>query len=187
MKFVKENYPLVAFLITYMVTKNLILAAAVWSGGSLLQILTSLALKQPIKKAHIGYFILGLALLGLSYYFDNDNFIKWKTSIMVWAGALVILFRQWFNKKFVINDLLQNSIEFKTEAPVTKLKNINLLWVLSLTGFGFINLYVAYNYSTDFWFYFKIIGLFILLITLFISSFVILRNYLNFDDEEPTS
>lgn len=50
MTFLKENYPLVAFIAVYLITKNLILAAAVWSAGSLVQILTSVFTKQPIKK-----------------------------------------------------------------------------------------------------------------------------------------
>ncbi len=187
MNFLKENYPLVGFLAAYLITKNLVLAAAVWSTGSLLQILTTLVLKQPVKKSHLAYFFLGLALLAMAYYFDNDNFIKWKTTIMVWAGALVILFRQVFSKKYVFMDLVQNSINFKSEPPISKLKTINLIWVITLTLFGAINLYIAHNFSTDFWFYFKMIGLFVTLMGLMVGSFVLLAKYLNFDEEEATS
>lgn len=187
MKFLKENYPLVGFLIAYLVTKNLILAAAIWSAGSLLQIITSLVIKEPVKKSHIGYFALGLALLVMAYWFNDDSFIKWKTTIMVWAGALIILIRQLVSKKYVFMDLMQSSISFKSEPPTSKLNTINAIWVITLSLFGALNLYVAYNYSTDFWFYFKMIGLFITLMGLMISSFVLLANYLNFDDEETTS
>lgn len=187
MKFLKENYPLVGFLMAYLATKNLILAAAVWSAGSLLQILTSLVLKEPVKKSHIAYFVLGLALLAMAYYFNDESFIKWKTTIMVWAGALVILIRQVVSNKYVFLDLTQSSIEFKAEPPTAKLKTINAIWILTLVIFGAINLYVAYNFSTDFWFYFKMIGLFVTLMGLMITSFVILAQHLKFDDEETTS
>lgn len=184
MKFLKENYPLVGFLAAYLITKNLILAAAVWSAGSLLQILTSLVLKEPVKRSHIAYFVLGLALLAMAYYFNDESFIKWKTTIIVWAAAIVILLRQLISKKYMFLDLMKSSTEFKTEPPTSKLNTINSIWVVTLIIFGAINLYVAYNFSTDFWFYFKMIGLFLTLMGLLITSFVILAQYLDFDDEE---
>ncbi|WP_251359391.1 inner membrane-spanning protein YciB [Kangiella sp. TOML190] len=187
MKFLKENYPLVGFLVAYIVTKNLILAAAVWSAGSLLQILTSLVLKEPVKKSHLAYFVLGLALLAMAYYFNDESFIKWKTTVMVWAGAVVILIRQLVSKKYVFMDLTQSSIEFKAEPPIKKLESINAIWIMTLAAFGALNLYVAYNFSTDFWFYFKMIGLFLTLMGLMVASFVSLAKYLKFDDEETTS
>ncbi len=187
MKFLKENYPLVGFLVAYLATKNLILAAAVWSAGSLLQIVTSLVTKEPVKKSHVAYFVVGLALLAMAYFFNDDSFIKWKTTIVVWAGALVIIGRQLISKKYIFMDLMQSNIDFKSEPPISKLNTINLVWFLTLVAFGALNLYVAYNFSTDFWFYFKMIGLFATLMGLIVASFIILAQYLNFEDDEATS
>lgn len=184
MKFLKENYPIVGFLVAYLMTKNLILAAAVWSVGSLLQILTSLIMKEPVKKSHWIYFGLGLVLLAMAYWFNDDSFIKWKTSIMVWAGAVIIVIRQLFSKKYVFMDLVQSSIEFESEPTVSKLNKINALWIFVLTAFGALNLYIAFNFSTDFWFYFKMIGLFVTVLGLMICSFVMLAEHLDFDDED---
>lgn len=187
MKFLKENYPLVGFLAAYLITKNLILAAGVWSAGSLLQIITSLLMKEPVKKSHIAYFVLGLLLLAMAYYFNDESFIKWKTTVVVWAGALIILVRQLVSKKYVFMDLMQSSVEFKSDPPKSKLNTINSIWIITLALFGGLNLYVAYNFSTDFWFYFKMIGLFVTLMGLMVTSFVILAEYLNFEDEDTTS
>ncbi len=187
MKFIKENYPLVGFLVAYLATKNLILAAAVWSAGSLLQIVTSLVTKEPVKKSHVAYFVVGLTLLAMAYFFNDDSFIKWKTTIVVWAGALVIIGRQLISKKYIFMDLMQSNIDFKSEPPISKLNTINLVWFLTLVAFGALNLYVAYNFSTDFWFYFKMIGLFATLMGLIVASFIILAQYLNFEDDEATS
>lgn len=182
MTFLKENYPLVAFIAVYLITKNLILAAAVWSAGSLVQILTSVFTKQPIKKSHIAYFVLGALLVVSAYYFDDDNFIKWKTTIILWAGALFILIRQLFSKKYIIQDLLKANDVLKGTAPHSLLAKINWLWILYLTGFGFLNLYVAYTFSTDVWFWFKIIGLFVSTMLLFIISIIMLKEHVDLDD-----
>ncbi|WP_187287326.1 inner membrane-spanning protein YciB [Kangiella koreensis] len=184
MTFLKENYPIVAFIAVYLITKNLILAAAVWSAGSLVQILTSVLTKQPIKKSHIAYFVLGVLLVVSAYYFDDENFIKWKTSIILWAGSLVILFRQIFSKKYIIQDLLKANQVLKDTAPHSLLAKINWLWILYLTGFGFLNLYVAYTFSTDVWFWFKIIGLFASTMLLFIISIIMLKEHVNLDDPQ---
>lgn len=187
MKFLKENYPIVGFLVAYLITKNLILAAAVWSAGSLLQILTSLIMKEPIKKSHLVYFGLGLALLAMAYWFNDDSFIKWKTTIMVWAGALFILIRQIFSQKYAFMDIVQSSVELKSEPPISKLNKINALWIVALILFGALNLYVAFNFTTDFWFYFKLIGIFVTLMGLLISSFIMLAEHLDFDDDDDTA
>jgi intracellular septation protein len=37
---------------------------------------------------------------------------------------------------------------------------LNLAWALFFAAIGFVNLYVAYNYSIEFWGTFKVFGLF---------------------------
>ena len=184
MAFLKENYPLLAFIAVYLITKNLILAAAVWTAGSLLQILVNFFTKQPIKKSHIAYFALGVLLVVSAYYFDDDNFIKWKTSIILWLGSLFILFRQIFNKKFIMRDLLKANHMLKDSVPDSLLAKVNWLWVLCLAGFGFLNLYIAYSFSTNTWFWFKIIGIFISTFLLFITSIIMLKDHLNLEDSQ---
>ena len=181
MTFLKENYPLVAFIAVYLITKNLILAAAVWSAGSLVQILTSVFPKQPIKKSHIAYFVLGVLLVVSAYYFDDENFIKWKTTIILWAGSLFILFRQVFSKKYIIQDLLKANDVLKDTAPHSLLAKINCLWILY-----FLNLYVAYTFSTDVWFWFKIIGLFASTMLLFIISIIMLKEHVNLEEPQKS-
>lgn len=58
--------------------------------------------------------------------------------------------------------------------------------MLYLTGFGFLNLYVAYTFSTDVWFWFKIIGLFASTMLLFIISIIMLKEHVDLDDHEKT-
>lgn len=187
MTFLKENYPLIAFIATYLITKDLFLAAAVWSGGSLLQISTSFFKREPVKKMHLAMFAFGLALLAMAYYFEDDTFIKWKTSVMFWLAGLFILFRQLFSKKYLFLDIISINQQVEIKAPDSVCKKINLLWIAVFLLFGTLNLYVAYNYSTDFWFYFKLAGIFVCLLFLFIFSFMKLAKYLPedfFDDEE---
>lgn len=139
------------------------------------------------QKSHIAYFILGVLLVASAYYFDDENFIKWKTSIILWAGALFILFRQLFSKKYIIQDLLKANNVLKDTAPQSLLAKINWLWIVYLTGFSFLNLYIAYTFSTDVWFWFKIIGLFVSTFLLFIISIIMLKEHVNLDDPQDSN
>jgi intracellular septation protein len=182
--FLKENYPIVGFIAVYLFTKNLILAATVWSGLTLVQMLVHYFTKKELKKSHVALFLLGLALVALAYYFDDDDFIKWKTSVAVWGGALFILIRQVFSKKYVIQDLTKSSGLIKDSAPERLLVKINWIWVVTLAAYGGLNLYVAFNFSTDFWFYFKLISMFVLLFGLMIVSIVMLKEHIHLEEEQ---
>lgn len=184
MELVKQNYPVIGFIVAYLATKNLILAAAIWSGLTLVQIIISYLLEKTVKKSHVIMFFLGLLLVALAYHFNDDDFIKWKTSVAVWGASLFILIRHLVSKKYVIKDLTKSSGLIKATAPETLLAKINWLWVIVLATYGFINLYVAFNFSTDFWFYFKLISLFILLFGLLIISIIMLKDHLNMDELE---
>lgn len=182
MEFAKQNYPIIGFIVAYLITKNLILAAAIWSGLTLIQIAVSYAVDKTVKKSHVLLFFAGLLLVALAYYFDDDDFIKWKTSVAVWGASLFILIRHLVSKKYVIKDLTQSSNLIKDNAPESLLAKVNWLWVIVLTAYGFVNLYVAFNFSTDFWFYFKLISLFVVLFGLLITSIIMLKDHLNMDE-----
>lgn len=184
MEFAKQNYPIIGFIVAYLVTKNLILAAAIWSGLTLVQIVISYTVEKTVKKSHLLLFFAGLLLVALAYYFDDDDFIKWKTSVAVWGASLFIVIRHLASKKYVIKDLTKSSGLIKDNAPEPLLAKINWLWVVILTAYGFVNLYVAFNYSTDFWFYFKLISLFVVLFALLITSIIMLKDHLNMDELE---
>lgn len=183
MTFIKENYPIIGFIVAYLITKNLILAAAIWSGLTLIQMIIHYLTKKEVKKSHIALFCLGLALVALAYYFDDDDFIKWKTSIAVWAGAAFIFIRQVASKKYIIKDLTKSSGLIKDSAPESLLVKINWLWVTVLAAYGGLNLYVAFNFSTNFWFYFKLISMFVLLFGLLIISIIMLKDHLHIEEE----
>lgn len=185
MTFLKENYPIVGFIVAYLITKNLILAAAIWSGLTLVQMIVHYFTQKEVKKSHIALFFVGLALVALAYYFDDDDFIKWKTSIAVWAGAIFILIRQLASGKYVIQDLTKSSGLIKDTAPKSLLAKVNWMWVIVLAMYGGLNLYIAFNFSTDFWFYFKLISMFVLLFGLLIISIVMLKEHLHLEEESP--
>ena len=76
-------------------------------------------------------------------------------------------------------------------APKPIWNKVNLVWVVFLIGLGFLNLYVAFNYSLDAWVNFKLFGVTGMMFVFIIAQTVVLRKYLieptedNAVDEKP--
>lgn len=97
---------------------------------------------------------LVVVLGGATVWFHNATFIKWKPSGLYWGMALVFFVSQTFFGK----NLLQSMLGAELQLPAAVWKRLNLAWVLFFTAMGLLNLYVAYNFSTDAWANFKVFG-----------------------------
>ena len=60
---------------------------------------------------------------------------------------------------------------------------LNLLWVVFLIGLGFLNLYIAFNFSEDTWVNFKLFGVTSMMFIFMIAQTLLLKHYLI---EQPT-
>ncbi|HEX4045506.1 MAG TPA: septation protein A [Gammaproteobacteria bacterium] len=104
---------------------------------------------------------LGVFVLfgGLTLYFRDPIFVKWKPTIIFWIFALIVLISQFFMKKPLIQRLMENVLENKATVPLFVWKRINLMWAVFFAGMGAINLYIAYYFSDAAWVNFKFYGL----------------------------
>lgn len=124
---------------------------------------------------------LGVFVLfgGMTLYFHNPIFVKWKPTIVFWIFALMILGSQFFTKKPVIQRLMENMLQEKGMVPYKVWKNLNLVWAAFFLVLGSINLYVAYCYSNDAWVNFKFYGITSALFLLSIFQAIYLMRYLS--------
>ena len=91
---------------------------------------------------------------GATLLLQDENFIKWKPTILYWVFALSLLLSNLLFKKNLMRTLLQE----KLTLPAPIWDRVNLSWSLFFAVLGVINLYVAFNYSTDTWVNFKLFG-----------------------------
>ena len=94
--------------------------------------------------------VLGWATLLL----HDDNFIKWKPTILYWVFSATLLLSKLLFKKNLMQILMQE----KLTLPNRTWALINLNWSLFFFVLGVVNLYVAFNFSTDDWVNFKLFG-----------------------------
>jgi len=91
---------------------------------------------------------------GLTLYLQNPAFIKWKPTHLYWVFAMTLLGAQVLWKKNLLKSMMGQEIKLAESVWRT----ITLAWVGFFIGMGFLNLYVAYHYSTDTWASFKLFG-----------------------------
>jgi intracellular septation protein len=131
-----------------------LLATVVVIVATLLQILW---LKARGRKVDTMLWIsLGLvtALGSATIYFHSESFIKWKPTVLYWVMGASLLLGQLVFKKNGIKSIMGAQMTL----PDSVWKTVNFSWVGFFTLMGFLNLWVAFNFSTSTWVNFKLFG-----------------------------
>ena len=97
---------------------------------------------------------LVVVLGGLTVWLRSETFIKWKPTGLYWAMGLSFLFSQFVLRK----NLLKVMLGVQLQLPDNVWSRLSLAWVGFFAMMGVINLWVAFNFSTDAWVNFKLFG-----------------------------
>src|SRR5574343_79039 len=98
--------------------------------------------------------VLVVVFGGLTLFFQNEAFIKWKPTILYWVFAGSMLFSAIVLKKNAIKAVLGEQLKL----PEAIWSKVNLAWVGFFVVMGFLNLAIAFNFDTDTWVNFKLFG-----------------------------
>ncbi|BBJ22752.1 septation protein A [Candidatus Nitrotoga sp. AM1P] len=111
---------------------------------------------------------------GATLILHDETFIKFKPTILYWVFAIILLGSNLILKKNLMRTLLKEKITLPTKVW----NQVNLGWSLFFVLLGVVNLYVAFNFSTDAWVNFKLFGttgmmlVFVLLQAIALSKYV---------------
>ncbi len=117
---------------------------------------------------------------GATLLLHDETFIKWKPSILYWVFSAALLLSNLLFKKNLMRALMQE----KLTLPVRVWNRVNLSWCLFFAVLGVVNLYVAFNYSTDTWVNFKLFGATGMMLVFVVVQAMVLSKYM---DEEKES
>ncbi|MEO5607396.1 MAG: septation protein A [Polaromonas sp.] len=122
---------------------------------------------------------LGLVtLLGsATIYFHSENFIKWKPTVLYWVMGGSLLVGQLVFKKNGIKSLMGAQMTL----PDAIWRTVNFSWVAFFTVMGFINLWVAFNFSTSTWVNFKLFGGMGLMLVFVLAQALLLNKHIKPD------
>lgn len=105
-----------------------------------------------------GMLWLSLALVvvlgGATVWFHSETFIKWKPSVLYWAMGTAL----WLGPLVFGKNLLKAILGEQLQLPAKVWHRLNFAWVAFFAAMGLLNLWVAYNFSTDTWVNFKLFG-----------------------------
>ncbi len=153
MKILFDFFPIVIFFICYKFY-GIYTATAVAMAASVFQVLFHRIKHQHYEKMHLISLALIIVLGGATLIFHNPWFIKWKPTCIYWLSSLVFLGSTFIGKKPIIQKMMDSNIDL----PNNIWRRLNLAWCLFFAVMGGLNIYVAYNFSTDFWVNFKLFG-----------------------------
>lgn len=173
-------YDFIPVLLFFMVFKIYGIYAATIVGivtTGLQVLISALWLRRMDKKQLI---TLGVFVIfgGMTLYFHNPIFVKWKPTVIFWIFSLVLLFSQFIGKKPLVQRMLENMMDAKATVPKNIWRKLNFAWAVFFLSLGAINIYIGYTFSTDAWVNFKFYGISSLLLVFSFGQAIFLARYL---------
>ena len=151
--------PVIAFAVTYWVTKDFNTAILVIMAAVGIQVIVTFALTRTVPKMLLISAALVIVLGGISLLLKNDLVFKWKPTVLNWAFALVFLGSQFIGAKPIIQRIMEAVAKNEIQLIPSHWRTLNLMWALFFTISGAANIYVAYNFEEAVWVNFKLFGL----------------------------
>ena len=188
MKFLFDFFPLIAFLVAFYYPENradgIYYATATIIVASLLQVCLYWLFYRRWEKMHVITLVVVLIFGGLTLWLQDERFIKWKPTIVFWIFAGVLLGSQYIGKRNIIQRMMHMADE-KITLPPHAWAVLNLSWVIFFTVVGVLNLYIAYNFTTEFWVSFKVYGITGLNLIFIVGQVVYMYRFMS-DTEQET-
>jgi intracellular septation protein len=153
MKFLFEIFPIVLFFAAFKLF-GIYVATAVAIAATVAQI--SWVWIKHRKVENMQWISLALIVVfgGATMLLRDETFIKWKPTVLYWLFAATLLVSEFAFRKNLIKSMMEKQIS----APDAVWKKLLFGWTGFFAVMGVLNLYVAYNYTTDTWVSFKLFG-----------------------------
>lgn len=111
---------------------------------------------------------------GLTLFLHDENFIKWKPTVLYWLFSAILLGGKFFFDRNLIQALLNEQLTL----PELAWTRLNWSWIGFFAFMGLANLLVAFNFSTDDWVNFKMFGATALMLVFVLAQGLFLSKYL---------
>jgi intracellular septation protein len=152
-------YDILPTFLFFFVFKFYGIYAATWAGIgiTLAQVAISRLWFKKWDRAQLITLVVFSFFGGMTLYFHNPIFVKWKPTIIFWIFALCFL-GSTLTQQPLIQRLMQRMM---ADAIIPHLvwKRLNLFWASFFMLLGGINLYIAYYWSNEAWVNFKFYGI----------------------------
>lgn len=190
MKFFLDFFPIVIFVSVYAFSGDpqpMYPAVMALMAATVVQNIGTRLITGKFEKLHLWTLAVTLVFGSMTLIFRDPAFIFWKASVLVWVTALVFLYRQHMLGKILLQEMLNKAVDEEINAPKKLWSHLNHIWAFCYTAFGFINLYIAFNFSEAFWVKFKLFGLMGLNLLLLVYVMTKIFPYLPIEEQDNST
>ncbi len=153
MKFLFDIFPVVLFFAAFKFY-DIFVATAVAMGATVIQITWVWMRHRKVDNMLWVSLAVILVFGGATLLLRDETFIKWKPTVLYWLFAATLAIAAIGFKKNLIRAMLEQQVTM----PDPIWGKLLASWILFFAAMGVINLFVAYNFSTEAWVNFKLFG-----------------------------
>jgi len=180
MKFLFDLFPVILFFVAFKFS-GIYVATGVAIAATFAQI--GWVWLRHRKVDNMLWVSLGVIVVfgGATLLLHNETFIKWKPTVLYWlfGGSLAVsalLFRK---------NLIRSMMEKQVTLPDPVWNRLLASWIAFFAVMGVLNLYVAFNYSTDVWVNFKLFGGLGLMLVFIVLQALMMGKYVQEQEKGP--
>jgi len=153
MKFFFDLLPVLAFFVAFQLA-GIYVATAVAIATTFVQVAWLKLRGKRVDAMLWASLVIIVVFGGATLVLQDETFIKWKPTVLYWLlsavlGGAPLVFRR---------NLIRSMLSEQVRLPDPVWTRLNWSWVGFFVFMGGLNLYVAFNYSTDLWVNFKLFG-----------------------------
>ncbi|WP_084493597.1 septation protein A [Brackiella oedipodis] len=174
-KILFDFFPLLLFFVALKIW-DIFVATEVAIAASVLQIVYLLVSRKKITVSHWLNLSIIIIFGGLTIYFHNATFIKWKPTVIYGLFAAIISGSLWFSGVNVLRKLMGEQIAL----PTPLWNKLAHAWSIFFVVMGALNLFVAFSgyFTEDQWATFKVFGMTLMLFAFVIGQSLFLSKHL---------
>ncbi|WP_455280754.1 septation protein A [Cupriavidus necator] len=173
MKFLFDLFPVILFFVAFKLA-DIYTATAVAIAATFVQIGWVWFRHRKVEPMQWVSLLIIAVFGGATLVLHNETFIKWKPTVLYWMFAAALLGSVIGWRKNLIRAMMEKQVSL----PELVWARLNLAWAGFFGAMGVLNLYVAYQFSTDIWVNFKLFGSMGLMLVFIVAQSVWLSRHM---------
>jgi intracellular septation protein len=182
MKFLFDLFPVALFFVAIQVW-DIYIATGVAIAATFAQVGWLALRRKKIEPMLWASLAIIVVFGGLTLYLRDKTFILWKPTVLYWLFGAVLA-----GAALLGRNLIRAVLSEQMRLPDPVWARLNWSWVGFFGLMGFVNLYVAFNYSEKTWATFKLFGGMGLMLLFIVAQSALLSKYVEEDgagDKRP--
>ncbi len=153
MKQLLDFIPLIIFFILYKI-HGIYAATGALIVATTIQLIITYWIYKKVEKMQLVTFMMVAIFGGMTLFLHDDNFIKWKVTIIYLVFAFGLAISHLLDKS-----VFKNMLGKELTLPDFVWTKVTWAWVVFFTLCAGLNVYVAFELPLDVWVNFKVFGL----------------------------